>query len=32
MIESSILQGSIVISEENMLEYFPEVEGFRAWL
>lgn len=32
MIRSSILQGSLIISEEAMARYFPEVEGYRAWL
>jgi putative ABC transport system permease protein len=32
MIRSSILQGSLVISEEAMARYFPEVEGYQAWL
>jgi hypothetical protein len=32
MIRSSILQGSLVISEEAMTRHFPEVEGYAAWL
>ena len=32
MIRSSILQGNLIISEEAMARYFPEVEGYRAWL
>ena len=32
MIRSSVLQGSLIISEEAMARYFPEVEGYRAWL
>jgi ABC-type lipoprotein release transport system permease subunit len=32
MIRSSILQGSLIISEEAMARYFPEVEGYGAWL
>ncbi len=32
VIKSSILQGGLVISEEAMLRYFPEVEGFRVLL
>jgi len=32
MIKSSILQGSLIISEKAMTQYFPEVEGYRAWL
>jgi ABC-type antimicrobial peptide transport system permease subunit len=32
MITSSILQGNLVISEEAMERYFPEVEGYRAWM
>lgn len=32
MIRSSILQGSLLISEEAMTRYFPEVEGYGAWL
>ena len=32
MMESSILQGSLIISSDNMTRYFPEVEGYRAWL
>jgi putative ABC transport system permease protein len=32
MITSSILQGSLIISEAAMERYFPEVEGYRAWM
>lgn len=32
MIRSSILQGSLIISEEAMTRHFPEVEGYGAWL
>lgn len=32
MIKSSILQGSLLISDRAMAEYFPEVEGYQAWL
>lgn len=32
MITSSILQGNLIISEAAMRRYFPEVEGYRAWL
>ena len=32
MITSSILQGNLIISEEAMEQYFPEVEGYRAWI
>ncbi len=32
MIKSSVLQGSLLISDENMAKYFPEVEGYGAWL
>jgi hypothetical protein len=32
MMRSSILQGSLIISEEAMGRYFPEVEGYTAWL
>ncbi len=32
MMKSSILQGSLIISSDNMTRYFPEVEGYRAWL
>lgn len=32
MIRNSILQGNLIISEEAMARYFPEVEGYRAWL
>ncbi|MGD9158511.1 MAG: ABC transporter permease [Desulfobacteraceae bacterium] len=32
MIRSSILQGSLIISEKAMARYFPEVEGYGAWL
>jgi len=32
MITSSILQGNLIISEEAMERYFPEVEGYRAWM
>jgi hypothetical protein len=32
MIRSSILQGSLIISQEAIIKYFPEVEGYRAWL
>ena len=32
MMRSSILQGSLIISEGAMMRYFPEVEGYRAWL
>jgi putative ABC transport system permease protein len=32
MIRSSIMQGNLIISEEAMARYFPEVEGYRAWL
>ena len=32
MIRSSILQGSLIISSYAMERYFPEVEGYRAWL
>jgi ABC-type antimicrobial peptide transport system permease subunit len=32
MIRSSILQGNLIISEEAMARYFPEVEGYRVWL
>ena len=32
MMTSSILQGNLVISEADMHRYFPEVEGYRAWL
>jgi putative ABC transport system permease protein len=28
----SILQGSLIISEYAMARYFPEIEGYRAWL
>jgi ABC-type antimicrobial peptide transport system permease subunit len=32
MITSSILQGNLIISEAAMERYFPEVEGYRAWM
>ncbi len=32
MIRSSVLQGSLIISEKAMARYFPEVEGYGAWL
>ena len=32
MMRSSILQGSLVISDKAMARYFPEVEGYGAWL
>ncbi len=32
MITSSVLQGSLIISDTAMQQYFPEVEGYRAWL
>jgi hypothetical protein len=32
MITSSVLQGSLIISEAAMQKFFPEVEGYRAWL
>jgi len=32
MMTSSILQGNLIISEEAMERYFPEVEGYRAWM
>ncbi|MFC1494916.1 FtsX-like permease family protein, partial [Thermodesulfobacteriota bacterium] len=32
MMRSSILQGSLIISQEAMARYFPEVEGYGAWL
>jgi putative ABC transport system permease protein len=32
MIASSILQGNLIISDEAMERYFPEVEGYRAWI
>ena len=32
MIRSSILQGNLIISEDAIARYFPEVEGYRAWL
>jgi putative ABC transport system permease protein len=32
MMRSSILQGSLIISEKAMARCFPEVEGYRAWL
>jgi len=32
MMTSSILQGSLIISEKAMMQYFPEVEGHRLWL
>jgi ABC-type antimicrobial peptide transport system permease subunit len=32
MITSSILQGNLIISEEAMERYFPEIEGYRAWM
>lgn len=32
MINSSILQGSLLISGKAMSKYFPEVEGYNAWL
>jgi ABC-type lipoprotein release transport system permease subunit len=32
IIRDSIMQGNLLISEEAMARYFPEVEGYRAWL
>lgn len=32
MIRSSVLQGNLIISEKAMERYFPEVEGYGAWL
>jgi len=32
MLASSVLQGSLLISETAMRQYFPDVEGYRAWL
>ena len=32
MITSSTLQGNLIISEAAMEQYFPEVEGYRAWM
>ena len=32
IIRDSIMQGNLIISEEAMARYFPEVEGYRAWL
>ncbi|KKL15925.1 hypothetical protein LCGC14_2500710, partial [marine sediment metagenome] len=32
MIKTSILQGSLVISEEHLVERFPDVEGYRTFL
>jgi putative ABC transport system permease protein len=32
MITSSMLQGNLIISEAAMQRYFPEVEGYRAWM
>ena len=32
MITSSMLQGNLIISEAAMERYFPEVEGYRAWM
>lgn len=32
MIRSSIMQGNLIISQKAMARYFPEVEGYRAWL
>jgi hypothetical protein len=32
MMTSSILQGNLIISETAMERYFPEVEGYRAWM
>jgi ABC-type antimicrobial peptide transport system permease subunit len=32
MITSSILQGNLIISRTAMEQYFPEVEGYRAWM
>jgi putative ABC transport system permease protein len=32
MMTSSILQGNLIISEAAMERYFPEVEGYRAWM
>jgi ABC-type antimicrobial peptide transport system permease subunit len=32
MITSSVLQGSLIIPDTAMEKYFPEVEGYGAWL
>ena len=32
MITSSMLQGNLIISDAAMERYFPEVEGYRAWM
>jgi putative ABC transport system permease protein len=32
MITGSMLQGNLIISEAAMERYFPEVEGYRAWM
>jgi putative ABC transport system permease protein len=32
MITSSMLQGNLIIQETAMKRYFPEVEGYRAWM
>ncbi len=32
LMTSSMLQGNLMISETAMRRYFPEVEGYRAWL
>jgi putative ABC transport system permease protein len=32
MITSSMLQGNLIIPEAAMERYFPEVEGYRAWM
>ncbi len=32
MIRSSVLQGNLIISDKAMAKYFPEVEGYGAWL
>jgi len=32
MITSSMLQGNLIISEAAMERWFPEVEGYRAWM
>ncbi|MBN1277630.1 MAG: ABC transporter permease [Deltaproteobacteria bacterium] len=32
MLRNSVLQGNLIISEKAMAQYFPEVEGYGAWL
>ena len=32
MMASSMLQGNLIIAETAMRRYFPEAEGYRAWL